>query len=220
MTATTSWTLSASSFSETDRVCPMGRSLKRTLMFATTLAVLASTAEGQSRARPNTRQGFWIGFGLGGGSVGANCSTSCATDRTSGPSGYVRLGGTVSPGVLLGGEANGWSHSESGVNESVGFASFIVMWYPNPIGAFYLKFGVGGMGYSADDGLNTVTATAPGGSFGLGYEFRTGRNFSVVPFLNSMATSSVSLRFNGVALPTSEKITLNLVQLGVGVTWH
>jgi len=191
----------------------------RSLIFAAALAVWCGALEAQSTARPNTRQGFWIGLGAGGGSTAANCN-SCTTDRTSGVSGYVRLGGTVSRSVLLGGETNGWFHSENGLNESVGFASFILVWYPSRTGAFYLKFGVGGMGYTADDGVNTLTATAPSGSFGAGYEIRTGRNVSVVPFINALGTSSVSLRFNGVALPSGESITVNLVQVGLGVTWH
>jgi hypothetical protein len=175
--------------------------------------------EAQSTARPNTRQGFWIGLGLGTGSAGLDC-TSCSDDRVGGLSGNVRLGGSVSPSVLLGGETNGWSHSESGLDEVLGFASFVALWYPSRAGAFYLKFGLGGMSYKADDGVDELTATAPAGSFGLGYEFRVGPNFSVTPFFNSLVTSAVDVQFNGDPLPTGEDIKVSLLQLGVGVTWH
>src|SRR5574342_874795 len=91
-------------------------------------------AQDPSGARPNTREGFWIGFGFGLGSTGADC-TSCSNDRTSGFSGYLRMGGTVSRHVLLGGETNGWLHSESGVDETLGFASFVASIYPSAAGA-------------------------------------------------------------------------------------
>ncbi|HUL04372.1 MAG TPA: hypothetical protein VLV16_14215 [Gemmatimonadales bacterium] len=191
----------------------------RALLLLLLVVVPGGVAAGQGHKRANTRQGFWIGFGLGDGSAGLNCH-SCSTDRVSAWSGYLRMGGTVSPSVLLGGETNGWLHSDSGVDESIGYASFVVLWYPSRQGALYLKFGVGGMSYRANDGTDELTATAPSVSLGIGYEFRTGRNFSVVPYFNALSSSSVSLRFNGSAVSTNEDISISLVQLGVGVNWH
>jgi hypothetical protein len=182
------------------------------------IAALARSLEAQSARRPNSRQGFWIGLGAGPGSVGVDC-VGCGNDRTGGFSGYVRLGGTVSRKILLGGETNGWFHSEGGVRESLGFASLVLLWYPSTAGAFFLKVGAGGMKYSADDGIDEITATAPSGSLGLGYEFRVGRMVSVAPFFNVLRSSSVSTKVNGLTLPTSD-ITVNLAQFGVGVTWH
>jgi hypothetical protein len=168
---------------------------------------------------PNPRRGFWIGFGLGAGSAGVDCQ-SCTSDRTTGFSGYLRLGGTLSRHLLLGGETNGWVHSESGVDQSIGYGSVVLLWYPSATGAFYLKFGVGGMAYSAKGGGSEITATAASGSFGLGYEFRVRPNMSVNLFLNSLASAPASFKFNGVSAPTGVDIKLNLVQLGVGLTWH
>jgi hypothetical protein len=134
---------------------------------------------------PNTRQGFWIGFGVGPGSVGADCRY-CTTERTTGPSGYLRLGGTVSQNILIGGETNGWAHNEGGLNESMGFASAVLYWYPSRTGALYLKIGLGGMSYREDDGVDETTATAGAGCVGVGYEFRVRPNMSITLFLNSM----------------------------------
>jgi hypothetical protein len=130
------------------------------------------------------------------------------------------MGGTLSQRLLLGGETNGWIHSESGVDETLGFGNVILVWYPSRTGAFYLKFGLGGMSYKASDGVDDLTATAPAGTFGLGYDFRVRRNFSITPYLNSLATSAASFKVNGTATPTSEDVTISLVQIGVSATWH
>ncbi len=100
------------------------------------------------------------------------------------------------------------------------FASFVAMWYPSAAGALYLKFGIGGMTYRADDGVDEITATAGSFSLGVGYEIRAGRNFSVTPFFNALATAPVSFKLNGAPASAGQDISMNLVQIGVGVTWH
>jgi hypothetical protein len=167
----------------------------------------------------NARQGFWIGFGLGGGSIGANC-VDCDSSRTGGVTGFLRLGGTVSQHVLLGGEIDGWGKKQNGVTGSMGFASFIASLYPAANAGFFLQLGLGGMSYTEDDGIDKVEATAPAGSFGLGYDFRVGHMLSVTPFLNALASSAVSFKVNGVSVPSGEDIKLNLVHVGIGLTWH
>jgi hypothetical protein len=106
---------------------------------------LAALAGGTARAQKvlqkgNTRAGFWIGFGVGAGSAGTDCS-SCSTERFAGLSGYLRLGGTVSQHILIGGETNGWVHSQRGADENMGFLSAVLVWYPSRTGAFFLKSG-------------------------------------------------------------------------------
>ena len=63
-------------------------------------------------------------------------------------------------------------------------------------------------------------ALAAYGSFGLGYEFRVGHNTSINAFLNGLASTAAKLEFAEVSQPSSQHIKLNLVQAGVGVTWH
>lgn len=194
------------------------KSLLAAILSAAILALPLQAQETQPQVK-NARSGFWFSGGLGWGSVGADCD-GCTSDRTGGFSGNIRLGGTLGGGrFLLGGESNGWFHSESGVNENMGFASFIFVWYPSRTGAFFLKFGIGGMYYKADDGIDEITATAPAGSFGLGYDFRVGRNLSLTPYLNSLATSSVEAKFNGVSIGGLD-ITTNLIQVGLAITVH
>ena len=190
--------------------------MRAMILVATLLACAGNTVHAQSK--PNDRKGFWIGFGLGGGSAGLDCST-CSDERIGGGSGYLRLGGTLSRHFLLGFETNGWLHSEGGVDESIAFASAVLLWYPSAKGALYVKFGLGGMAYGADDGVDELTATAPSASLGVGYEVRIGRNVSLVPYINSLASSAVDVEINGVAIPT-EDFSMNLFQFGLGITWH
>ena len=96
------------------------------VLLATALALTTQGAAAQSMQSPgsdpmrNERRGFWIGFGLGGDSSGIDCF-SCSTDRTSGQSGHLRLGGTLSQSVQLGVETNDWINSDQGVDESLAF---------------------------------------------------------------------------------------------------
>jgi hypothetical protein len=192
---------------------------KALILAAGMLASVTLPALGQ---RPNTRQGFWFSGGMGAGSAGVDCS-GCATDRFTGLSGYIRMGGTLGRGrFLLGGETNGWVHSESGMDETMGFGSFVFLWYPGRAGAFFLKFGVGGMSYKATQGGSSfdLTATAPAGSFGLGYDIRIGRNVSLTPYLNSLASSPVEAKIGGQTITGVPDIKLNLVQVGLAITAH
>jgi hypothetical protein len=76
------------------------------------------------------------------------------------------------------------------------------------------------MSYREDDGVDETTATAGAGCVDVSYEFRVRSNMSIALFLNSLASAPVTFRVNGVLAPTSEDFKMNLVQLGVGLTWH
>lgn len=137
---------------------------------------------GQLSAQESRRQGFWIGFGLGGG---VNTSEGLDDDRRAGGSVFVRLGGTVSPHVLLGGEAIGWGRSEDGATLTRGNTTFTAMFYPSPSGGFFLKGGIGGSFVSVSTQVlgTTVTATENGfgATAGLGYDARLSDNWSITP---------------------------------------
>lgn len=138
-----------------------------------TIIVAAHTAAAQDEER---RRGFWIGFGLG---AGWNTSEGLDNDRPIGGAAYLRLGGTVSPNVLLGGETIGWGRTEDDVTVARGNATFTAMFYPSPTGGFYLK---GGIGFSsitvAVTSGNTTVSTSENGfgtTLGLGYDIPLGR---------------------------------------------
>jgi hypothetical protein len=177
------------------------------------------SAQSQSGRPPNIRQGLWVGVGPGAASTEMDCS-SCSNFRFIGLSGYVRVGFTLSRRILLGVESLGWVHSSSDVAERIGVASLVALWYPIPSGALYVKLGYGGMRYHADEGGDELTAKARTPSLGLGYELRVRRNISLVPFVNGLASSSVQQYRNGVPVGNGNDFSLNLVQFGVGATWH
>jgi hypothetical protein len=189
----------------------------RTLLMLVTLASLGGSLSAQGWR--NSRNGFWLGFGVADGSAGLDCF-SCSTDRVAAVSGYINAGGSISRHFLLGAEANGWANYDQGVNETIGYGGLVALIYPSATGGFYLKLGVGGMNYRLDDGFNVMTAGAPAGELGVGYEARIGRSASIVPFVNVLGSSPVQLDFNGQPQVTGEDIRINLVQFGVGLSWH
>src|SRR5687767_3866410 len=87
-----------------------GQLMRRIIGTAAALLLVAAPALAQSAPR----QGFTVSFGGGAGSAGFSYEGS-TSDRISGPSGYLRLGGAVSPSLVIAGETHGWTHSEGGV---------------------------------------------------------------------------------------------------------
>jgi hypothetical protein len=193
--------------------------VKRAILVVTLLVGAISSAYAQSIGRPNTRSGFWAGLGVGGGSAEMDCS-SCSNFRFTGLSGYVRAGITVTRVLLLGVETDGWVRSSSDVDDRVGFASLVLLWYPIPSGALYVKAGYGGMKYHSDESGDLLTAKARSVSLGLGYEVRMRGNVSLVPFVNGLATSSVQQYRDEIPVGNGNDFNLTLVQFGLGVTLH
>ncbi len=178
-------------------------------------ALFAGSLEAQSR--PQTRQGFGISFGLGGGSAGLSCD-GCNDDRETGLSGYLRIGGYLRPNLFLAGESNGWVKSEDGLDQQTGFLSAVAQWYPQAATGFYLKGGLGIAQGSLDDGVDEISSSGLGMTVGGGYDFRLGRNFSLTPYINYLQSFGAEAETNGTS--TNFNLNFNVVQLGLGFTWH
>jgi hypothetical protein len=171
------------------------------------LALLIAVPRAADAQNPQTHQGFFIGFGLGAGSFGAEGSS----DRETGGAGYLRIGGALSPQLLLAGESAAWTKSEGGGRLTHANLSAIMQFYPSATSGFYLKGGAGlsQLRISISGGGGSVSAEENGLGLtaGLGYDFRLGTNFSLSPY-GSFAWGS----FDGG--------TANHGQVGLGVTWH
>ena len=156
------------------------------------------------------RQGFWIGFGVGGGEN--------STQYRPGPSSYgpgisggslsLKLGGTPSRNVLLGGEVYVWFHElGDGTDESLSSAMFITQIYPFDGAGLYFKGGVGLTAYDVSDRFLDFSEEGYGGVLGVGYEIQVGRNVFLVPTVDGYWHAYDGRR---------ERI----VNFGLGVTFH
>ncbi len=169
-------------------------------------ALLLGSAGAAQAQDAQVRQGFWIGGGMGYGSMGLSCDGCLEFEREGGFSGYLKLGGTLRPNVLLGVETNGWTKSEGGATVSMGNLSGAAYWYPAPASGFFVK---GGLGYSVLDADGIVESRESGFGLlaGLGYDVRVGRNLSLTPVANWFRGG-----FDGGST--------NVLQFGLGLTAH
>lgn len=181
-------------------------------------SVLLSAAVARAEAqRVAERHGFWFGGGVGMGSARLSCSI-CRGGRDGGLSGYLRLGATVTPQLLIGGETTIWYHTENAVDYLLGSVQAVVYLYPVKRSGFYLKSGFGLAQYSAKDSTDKLSSQALAAQIGVGYEVAVGSSMSIVPYANLLATSAADLRFNSTVSSLSAKTSL--LQIGLGITLH
>lgn len=174
--------------------------MRKALAALSLLIALAVPADAQSN--PQTREGFWISFGFGYGSLSCeNCD-----ERESGTSVYLRMGGTMSQRLLIGGEANFWSKSVDNATLSVGNIGPVLYFYPSPMGGLFLKGGIGMAQIELQLGALDGTDTGVGVTLGVGYDARVGRGFALTPYFDLLSSN-----FDGGSL--------NTVAFGLGFTW-
>src|SRR5207247_10041181 len=92
---------------------------------------------------PQRREGSWIGSGLGYGSADISCDNCDSGPRTGGVTAFLKLGGTPSRNVLIGGAVNGWSHSRGGATETMGNVTGSLYYYPGATSGLVLSAGLG-----------------------------------------------------------------------------
>ena len=171
------------------------------------LLVLALAAPPVAAQLAQTREGFWISGGPALGSLDLACD-GCETDRETGLTVLLAMGGTVSPHLLVGGELEGWGKEIGGVDLTVGHLSGVVYWYPRPSAGLFVKGGAGVAVYSVDAGpLGDEEDTGLGLHAGLGYDVRVGRNLSITPAV-------------GVFWADLDGGDANVLHLGLSVTGH
>jgi hypothetical protein len=192
------------------------------LLLALTVSLPANAQE------PPAHRGFWIGFGLGGGT---NLTTALDDGSPAGFSGNFRLGGTLSPRWLLGAESAGWIRDvDLDVWAYRGNFSAIVLFYPSAAGGLFLKAGAGMAMINQTssetiriDGVDvtaSVSATEMGfgGTFGVGYDLKIGRNLYLVPEITWLLQGFEG-RTTNTPLGTIPS-TNSLLLFTLGLTWH
>ena len=133
-----------------------------------------------------------------------------------GVAGYLRLGGTVSPKGLLGGEFAGWGRTVDDVSVGASNTSFIVQFYPGSNGGVFLKGGLGvaTIRVSTDVlGINvSATETGFGTTLGLGYDARVGSSIFLTP--------NVDVLWQTYDVGDNLRANQALVLFTLGLTWH
>jgi hypothetical protein len=165
--------------------------------------------------RGHRHEGFWIGFGIGGG---VNTAKNLDDAQRGGGAAYLRLGGTPSQKVLLGGEVAVGGRQEdttlgaNSLNITRSNATFMVMYFPSHNGGFFLKGGVGGANVESELAGVKVSKQGLGTTLGLGFDIRLGRNLYLTPNADWLI-QTFEEDGGGTA-----KNTLFLLTLGL--TWH
>ncbi len=167
---------------------------------------------------PQVREGFWIAFGPGYGSSHFNC-TGCTGETKSGPTFDVRLGGTLKPYLLLGGDLSAWTHSENGVSETFGTAAFTGYFYPKVQSGLFVKAGAGISTAHFEAAGQTAYGTGIGGLFGAGYDIRVGRNVSITPNVQFQYGAVGNIKFPSGGTYFAS-LSQSLIAGGVEVTFH
>src|SRR3954469_20427164 len=168
-----------------------------------------------AQSHPQTRSGFNISFGFGSGSAGVSCD-GCESDRRNSVAGYLRIGGTLKPNLVLAGESSAWTKEEDDARVTISTLNLVAQFYPSVTNGFFLLGGLGAgrVGASVTSGSTTVTSSGNGMGYelGTGYDWRLGTNFSVSPFLTYFGTSGVKIE--------GDKLNGNVFVIGLGLTWH
>ena len=180
-------------------------------------SLLVSSAAGLAAQRVPVRSGFWFGGGVGMGSARLSCSI-CRGGRDGGTSGYLRLGATITPQILIGGEATVWYHTQNSVDFLLGSVQAVLYMYPKKNSGFYIKTGFGLAQYSAKDSVDKISTQAIAAQVGVGYEVLVSHNLSIVPYANFLGTSGSDMRFNDTVSGLSANTSL--IQVGLGLTLH
>lgn len=155
---------------------------------ASTVALVLCAQLAAAQQAAATRQGFWVALGLGYGVNSMSCGSGCTVNsdaKGGGATASIKMGGTPSARLRLGGEVNVWTKDlGGGVTESVGNVSAAAYFYPSARGRFFLKGGVGVASVDLSQGSSTASTEGIGFLAGLGYDVRLSRKMSLTPVTN------------------------------------
>jgi hypothetical protein len=175
-----------------------------------------ATPRGLVEVREGNRGGFWGSFGLGAGGESYDLRDGAGyNDVLYRPTVDLRLGGTVSQSLRLGGEALAWIDDQGDRTETVSSFLFIAQFYPISTSGLYLRGGAGlgrnevdfkdGFGFGVGD-------TGFAGLVGAGWELKVGRRIYINP-----SVDLVGQTYSGRG---GDRYHERLVNFGVGVMFQ
>jgi hypothetical protein len=151
-------------------------------------AAQETAPRGLVEVREGNRGGFWGAIGVGAGGESFDLRDGAGyNSQLYRPTLDLRLGGTVSQNLRLGGEALAWINDRGRQTETLSSFLFIAQYYPMTTSGLYLKGGVG-IGRNEvdfDDGVGFgVGDTGFAGLLGAGWEIRVGRKVYLNPAID------------------------------------
>jgi hypothetical protein len=169
---------------------------------------------GLSVVHEGGRAGFWGGLSIGAGGEAFDLRDGAGySEELYRPTVSLRLGGTVSPSLRLGGEVLAWINERDFETESLTSVLFIGQLYPITSTGLYLKGGLGlGRNAVEFDGGGDVGDTGFAGLLGAGWEVRLGRRWYLNPTFDV-----VQHRYTGRG---EERYRERLVNFGLGVLFQ
>ncbi|HEX6645337.1 MAG TPA: outer membrane beta-barrel protein [Gemmatimonadales bacterium] len=198
----------------------MRTALRSSVLALALVAVVTASLAAQHRrpgireAGPDGRSGFWGVLTLGAGVEQVNFDDDGLgySDPLTRGIFAIRLGGTVSPHVRIGGEVGAWVNEDRGLTETVGNLMVIGQFYPSERAGFFLKAGAGvGRSSLTDDFGSLDEDTGFVGALGAGYDIRLGRHVFLVPTIDFAAYT-----LDGNGGDYQERIT----SFGIGIAYQ
>lgn len=186
------------------------------------MMMLVSAGTTRADAQRADRSGLWGGLGLGLGSARSTCSV-CA-GRATGPAAQVRVGGTISPTVLVGVQASGWFKNAEADDRSNLMLTALVTLYPWRDKGLYLEGGIGAYRYIEADTTEELMTQGLALHIGVGFDVHIGRGLSLSPFAAVVASGSgnptLHDKASGSRLPLLSDMSVRFSQFGVAATLH
>ncbi|MCU0621664.1 MAG: outer membrane beta-barrel protein [Gemmatimonadales bacterium] len=187
--------------------------MRRTLLAVVALALLATasaTAQGGIEHR-----GLWAGLhaGYGWASYGGDVDE----DARGGFAAGLRLGGTLAPNLLLGGESNGWYGRDDEVDSIWGSLMAVAYFYPVSTLPLFVKGGAGGMYTVRSDAPRDVTSSHFAFQLGAGYDLEIGSDVAVTFTATYLQGLSADWNADDVAIGS---VSPNIIMLGVGISLY
>jgi hypothetical protein len=183
-------------------------------------------APGALDAQGPARSGFWLEGAIGTGTVRNSCHSCDDVTVAYGSADYFRVGGSLSPRVLVGLEVFTLNSSELVLAQGAPPAEVenasiapIVMWYVGRSG-FFLK---GGAGVARGNFLvqtssgEAVTTKRTGSSltFGLGFDIGVARWLALTANLGTYITAIGDVDVDGTAV---DDLIATIYEAGVGIS--
>lgn len=187
--------------------------MPRLLPALVALAFVASPALAQGAVE---HRGLWAGLhaGYGFASYGGDANVS----NDGGFAAGLRVGGTLRPNLLLGGETNGWYGREDDVDSIWGSLMGVAWFYPASSLPLFVKGGAGYLYTVQNQKPNDLTSSHFAFQLGAGYDILIGSDVAVTLTATYLQGFAADWELAGAA--TSTRVSPNLILLSAGISLY